>query len=104
MITKTCVNMYCKQENPQPITNFSEHGRSKDGYMNQCKACRGTKGGDTYLRDKAGTRFIVKVNLSDHPELQQGLADLADSSFRTIEAQIIALIDNAVYIRNNLGG
>lgn len=37
--TKFCSNKDCKQQNPQPLTNFHVDKRKKDGFRSRCKAC-----------------------------------------------------------------
>lgn len=39
METKKCSNPNCKQENPQPLSNFHRDRRKKDGLRSRCKAC-----------------------------------------------------------------
>ncbi len=36
---KICTNIHCKEENPQPYSNFFIDNNAKDGYCYKCKSC-----------------------------------------------------------------
>jgi hypothetical protein len=97
--TKVCRGQRCAHNGEaQPVSAFMRSKMSPDGYMHLCKECYKLQNRDRVgLKDKG--QYTLQIRFDNHQAVLAALAKKAAEEMRTIEAQAIMLIKQAVLER-----
>ncbi len=89
---KTCIDKDCKQQNPQPLSNFTMRSQSKDGKDSRCRECanrrlrerrRGIRNPKLFIKIIVGSDGISRKMCSRCKDLVPVDLFTKDSSART---------------------
>ena len=92
--TKICAS--CEKE--KDLDDFQPHYRTADGRMNVCRVChrraavKGTEKARSRMSNAKSKGTILRVDLTDYPEVLNSLPDAAHKRIRTPEEQAIAYV------------
>lgn len=120
---KICSRKDCIHKGaPQPLSEFDNNNKTKDGKSQHCKDCRreaqrkyrakkkearprginvNMKAPDVSKNPSTNSGTKVVVDFAGHPELLKGLKEIAASEFRTPESHILYLISTMSVIHVN---